>query len=259
MKKAGIKRGWLAKKNYERGQRALERQLDYQEKKSLLYRGNETAHALNILNRSQFIRKKLEEIKVFSKDSRVLEVGCGAHGLIFGLGTKYAFGIDPLAVDYKRLFPVWQKNAQTVSAIGEELPFADASFDFVLSDNVIDHAEKPLKIIEELARVLKPEGVLYFTVNVHHPIYQVASNLHGLWNALGIKFEISPFADHTIHLTENRIKKSFQKLPFRIIEQNSTVSQIKKGNRHSNVRGLEWRFKKLFYKNALYELIAIKN
>jgi len=249
---------WIAEKNRQRGQRALKRQLDYQEKKAESFRGKETQMSLSLIQHSQTVRKRLEKIRAISDETRVLEVGSGAHGLIFGFGNKFKVGIDPLAVEYRRLFPAWQRNAQTIAAIGEKLPFADASFDIVLSDNVIDHAEKPLEIISELARVLKPEGLLYFTVNIHHPIYQMASDAHGLWNALGLRFEISPFADHTVHLTEKRIKKVFLEHPFQVLEENSSVKQTKAELRQKNSAGFEGLFKKAFFKNALFEIIAVR-
>ncbi len=251
-------RRWLAEKHRQRGQRALERQLDYQEEKAERLRGSEIEISLSVINHAQTIRKKLEKIQPISEETRVLEVGSGAHGLIFGFGNKFKVGIDPLAVDYRRLFPAWQQNAQTIAAIGEKLPFADASFDIVLSDNVIDHAENPIKIVEELARMLKPEGLLYFTVNIHHPIYSLASDAHGWWNALGIRYEISPFADHTIHFTENRIKKVFARLPFQVLEENSSVEQIKTIYRQTKSTHFENILKKVFFKNALFEVVAVR-
>ena len=241
----------------ERGQRALERQLDYQEKKAVEVKGQEQATFLRILNRANLIRKRINEYRPIAETDKILDVGSGAHGLIFGFDDNFAVGIDPLAVEYKRLFTFWQEDTNTVAAIGERLPFNDESFEFVLSDNVIDHAENPIGIIEEFARVLKPNGLLYFTVNVHHPIYQVASTLHGIWNNLGIKFELSPFADHTIHFTEDRILEVFERLPFNILEKNSNVEDLKK-NPPLNLKGLEGRLKKMFYKNALIEIIALR-
>ncbi|MEP7039157.1 MAG: class I SAM-dependent methyltransferase [Acidobacteriota bacterium] len=249
---------WLAEKKRQRGRRALERQLDYQETKAEQVSGSEVGIGLTVINHAQTIRKRLEKIQPISGETRILEVGSGAHGLIFGFGNKFKVGIDPLAVDYRRLFPAWQRNVQTIAAIGEKLPFADASFDVVLSDNVIDHAENPIKIVEELARVLKPEGLLYFTVNIHHPIYSAASAAHGWWNALGIRFELSPFADHTIHFTENKIKEVFARLPFQILEENSSIEQTKAEHRQIKPIHFESILKKVFFKNALFEVVAIR-
>ena len=250
--------GWLSKRRRERGRRTLERQLEYQEKKGRQL--GETDELMpRVFIRSQHVRQVIEEIRPIADSDAVLEVGSGAHGLIFGFGTKMRIGIDPLAVDYKRIFPKLQSAAITAAAIGEELPFADASFDVVLSDNVIDHAERPLKIIDEIARVLKPGGILYFTVNVHHPIYHLASLAHGLWNAAGLRVELSAFADHTVHLTEARIRSVIAGQPFRIIKQASSVSETRYAQRRSSTRNLDALLKKLFYKNALYTLIAVKD
>lgn len=241
----------------QRAKRALERQLDYQEKKAVEVKGQEQATFLHIFNRANNLRKRLNEFRTIERNDKILEVGSGAHGLIFGFDDNFAVGIDPLAVDYKRLFTYWQDDANTIAAIGEKLPLADESFEIVLSDNVIDHAKDPIGIINEFARVLKTNGLLYFTVNVHHPIYQVASNLHGIWNNLGIRFEISPFADHTIHFTEERVLEVFKHLPFNILRQNSNIESLKQSP-PPNLKGFEGRFKKLFYKNALLEIIAIR-
>lgn len=251
-------KSWLDEKKRQRGKRALERQLEYQEEKAVAIRSNEEAIFIQLFNRANALRDRLNKLREIKSSDKILEVGSGSHGLIFGFNDLFTVGIDPLAVEYKKLFPYWQEDVTTLAAIGEKLPFGNESFEVVLSDNVIDHAENPIAIIEEFARVLKPHGLLYFTVNVHHPIYQVASNLHGFWNALGIKFELSPFADHTIHFTENRVLKVFDSLPFEILEQSSTTEDLIKKNRQSNPKGLEGRLKKTFFKNALLEIIAIK-
>lgn len=249
-------KSWLEKKRRQRGKRALERQLEYQEKKAKETIQSDDEFLLNIFARARGIRQKLEEIQSIAAGASVLEVGSGAHGLIFGFGGGFGVGIDPLAVDYKRLFPRWQENARTIAATGEQLPFADGAFDVVLSDNVIDHAENPLKIVEEIVRVLKKDGLLYFTVNIHHPLYNLASKMHGAWNAVGIKFELSPFADHTVHFTEEKMKDFFARLPLKIIRQNSTVNQTKAAYKQIKRPSPEQRLKKIFFKNALFEIIA---
>jgi len=214
--------------------------------------------ARNIFLRSQMIRQRLDRIRSIKAGDNVLEVGSGAHGLIFGFGGSFCVGVDPLAVDYRRLFPKWQESAETLAAIGEELPFEDSSFDIVLSDNVIDHAESPVRILDELVRVLKTGGLFYFTVNVHHPIYDLTSRAYGVWNAVGLKIELSAFADHTIHFTEKQITSEVSRLPLSIVEMHSNVPETRTAQRASKAVNPEAILKKLFFKNALFEVIAEK-
>lgn len=248
--------GWADNAVRRRGARALKRQLDYQEHKAAAFAGHDDEMVRGNFVRAQQIRKLLDSVKPFDENDRVLEVGSGAHGLVFGFGTKFGVGIDPLAVDYKRLFPKLQSNANTAAAIGEELPFADAAFDVVLSDNVIDHAERPLAIVPELIRVLKPGGLLYFTVNVHHSLYDLASKLHGAWNAVGLRVELSAFADHTIHLTEDRIEAVFGEQPLEVISKRSTVNETRSIQRAAKAYNPDALLKKLFFKNALFEVVG---
>lgn len=249
---------WADSKLEERGRRALERQLDYQEHKSAAYSPHEAELVRTNFLRSQQVRQKLESIKPFSESDMVLEVGSGAHGLVFGIANSFGVGIDPLAVDYKKLFPRIQQTAPTVAAIGEELPFADASFDIVMSDNVIDHATRPFAVVDEIIRVLKPGGLLYFTVNVHHPFYDLASRAHGAWNALGIKFELSAFADHTVHLSEKQIAGVFAKLPLKVFQQNTTIAATKKAQRSAPLTNPDALLKRIFFKNALFEVVGVR-
>lgn len=253
----GKNSGWIGNIRTRRAQRALERQLEYQRTKAAGL-ANGDAFGRNVFLHTQAVMQKIGMVRPTSPNDKVLEVGSGAHGLVFGMAGNLAVGIDPLAVEYKRLFPNLQQNAVTAAAIGERLPFGDEAFDIVLSDNVIDHAERPLDIVHELLRVLKRGGILYFTVNVHHPVYGTLSQLHGLWNGLGIKFEISPFADHTVHFTEKVMRDVFAALPITPVSQSSTVAEIRKAQRSSKQRDPESLFKKLFFKNAVYELVAVK-
>jgi SAM-dependent methyltransferase len=176
-----------------RARRALDRQLAYQRDKAEGLRGHESAIMAGMAENSAAVREKLRKVRPIPPKARVLEVGSGAHGLIFFFDAAERVGLDPLADHYRELFPAWQSRARTIAAFGEALPFENATFDVVLSDNVVDHAENPRRIVEEMVRVLRPGGLLYFTVNVHHPLYHWAANIHAGWRALGISFEITPF------------------------------------------------------------------
>lgn len=243
----------------KRAQRALERQLEYQTKKSAKLRGRESEVVQSMLRASAAVRSRIEEIHPIRPDAKIIEVGSGAHGLVFFFGEENRIGIDPLAWQYSSLFPHWQNRVRTIAAAGEHLPFFDSSFDVVLCDNVVDHAESPTGICRELARILAPGGVLYFTVNIHHPVYSVASGLHGAWSRAGLSFEVGPFADHTVHLTQRAARDLFRGLPLRIVSENSNVDEAKQSARKIPARHAGDRLKRLFFKNALYRVIAIKD
>jgi SAM-dependent methyltransferase len=238
-----------------RAERALDRQRDYQCQKAARLAGNEEAVIADMSAHSLVVRQKLERIKALPRDAAVLEVGSGAHGLIFFFQAGERIGVDPLAAEYRCLFPAWQDRATTIAGFGEKLPFEGGRFDVVLCDNVVDHAESPRRIVEEVARVLRPGGLLYFTVNVHHPVYRWAATAHAAWRAAGIPFEISPFADHTVHLTLADARRLFAGLPFRIAAESDDVDEVKRRG-PTEVRHWGDRLKRLFFKNARYELIA---
>ena len=44
--------------------------------------------------------------------------------------------------------------------VGESIPYPDASFDVVVSDNVFEHLDNPLAVFREVHRVLRPGGLL---------------------------------------------------------------------------------------------------
>src|SRR6185437_17166177 len=143
-----------------------------------------------------------------------------------------------------------------IAAVGEQLPFRDRSFDVVLCDNVVDHAESPQTIATELVRILKPGGLLYFTVNVHHAVYAVAAGVHSTWRAVGVPYEVGPFADHTTHLTVDAAERLFQGLPLSILSAKNDVDEARARARKQPPRHVGDRLKRVFFKNALYEVVA---
>jgi len=251
-------KSWRDSKRHKQAERALERQLYFQQRKAKLVAGREAELISGMQRSSKRVRDLLESFKPINDSSRVIEVGSGAHGLIFYFGARTGIGVDPLAVSYGALFPQWQKRATTVAAFGEQLPFADESFDLVICDNVVDHAESPATIVKELVRILRSGGLLYFTVNVHHTIYSVAAQTHATWRAVGVPLEIGPFADHTTHLTPSAAKRMFDDLPLRWLSEKHGIAEAKEKARKLPPRHLGDRLKRLFYKNALFEIVAEK-
>src|SRR5215213_45016 len=247
---------WREATRRKLARRALERQLAYQQRKAAHVCGREDEIIVAMKASSRRVRDLLETFQPIEPDARVVEVGSGAHGLIFYFGSPHGIGVDPLAVSYGSLFPRWQSCAPTVAAVGESLPFGDQSFDVVLCDNVVDHAESPVKIAGELARVLVAGGLLYFTVNIHHPMYAVAAGVHSGWRAVGFPYEVGPFADHTTHLTLHAAQDLFHNLPLQILSAKNNVDEAQAHARQQPPRHVGDRLKRVFFKNALYQVVA---
>ncbi len=55
-------------------------------------------------------------------------------------------------------------NVERVTASMEELPFEDDKFDLVVLNFVLEHTVHPEKVLSEINRVLKPDGVFYFSI-----------------------------------------------------------------------------------------------
>jgi len=243
-----------ARRARERSRRARDRQLAYQEEKAERARGREADYIRDMRAKSAAVRAVLEQVRPIPPDARVLEVGSGAHGLVFFFGSSRATGCDPLAREYADLFPAWQRRVATLSAEGESLPFPDAVFDVVLCDNVVDHALDPGRIVSELARVLSPGGLLFFTVNVHHRVYEWAARAVGVLEDAGVKVPIAAFADHTVHLTPDAARALFAGLPLDIVETNCE----RRSRRGSRPRRATDVITALFFKNALFHLVAVR-
>jgi ubiquinone/menaquinone biosynthesis C-methylase UbiE len=120
------------------------------------------------------------------RSGKVLEIGSGPIGIVNFLGWGERYAIDPLEHFYRTrpsLTGLRQPGVTYLDGSGERLPFEDRSFELVIIDNVIDHTFSPRTILEEIRRVLHPEGYLFLSVNVHT---RWGAWLHDLLARLGI-------------------------------------------------------------------------
>jgi len=63
-----------------------------------------------------------------------------------------------LEVDRTRMLEVAEPNVRVVHGDGCAMEFADASFDTVLSIQVLEHVPEPIRMVAEIGRVLRPNG-----------------------------------------------------------------------------------------------------
>jgi len=106
-----------------------------------------------------------------SPHSRVLEVGCGAGGCALYLAQLTNARVTGIDINEKANDEAWAlaKSAQEDRVEFEQidasrrLPFRDASFDAVFSNDAMCHVPDRRNALKEWFRVLKPGGRMLFT------------------------------------------------------------------------------------------------
>lgn len=97
---------------------------------------------------------------------RVLDMGCDCSGKQLAVLSQLVQG-EVVGINIPEGFPMPEAVATAGDRVrllrmdGMQLDFPDASFDVVISANVIEHVPSVARFVAEAARVLKPHGVCY--------------------------------------------------------------------------------------------------
>ncbi len=98
-------------------------------------------------------------VELYAKGS-ILDIGCGTYGrpvYLAGIEPERLHGLEPLVLQADFDFPV-------IRGLGEYLPWQKGSFDTVVSATAIDHSLSLARALDEIERVLAPEGTLLMWV-----------------------------------------------------------------------------------------------
>lgn len=102
---------------------------------------------------------------------RILDVGCGSgfFMLMLGRGVTGLDDVENVEVCRRRGL-----QAYSVDLEKDRFPFKDESFDVATCLEVLEHLEDPRNALDEIFRVLKPNGYLLIsTPNSRMPTWQI--------------------------------------------------------------------------------------
>lgn len=164
---------------------------------------------VRLTTREMTFKSRLLDEAGIDEANRILDVGCGTGTLLVLVRRRWksvtAVGLDGdtkvLAIARSKAHKFAEEIA-LIQAFSFEIPFADGSFDRVLSSLMLHHLTRSEKVrtLREIFRVLRPGGELHvadwgrphnllmsalaFTVRLGDSFARTADNLKGLLPAL---------------------------------------------------------------------------
>lgn len=140
------------------------------------------------------IRSRLSEAMKVAK-GKVLDIGCQRGGYSFNLKK---IGLDVTAIDislgYVKQAKAKVKDLKSAQADTEFLPFKNETFDTIILSEILEHVTSEKKVVKEIYRLLKDNGLVYVTVPAYdddteeHVRFLRKSDLKMLFSDFQVKF-----------------------------------------------------------------------
>jgi ubiquinone/menaquinone biosynthesis C-methylase UbiE len=120
---------------------------------------NRPKHARRVINRVE----RLLPFACPEEGQRFLEVGCGSGAVCRHMAKRHSLNVTGTDVDGEQIERAQKDidnaaNLRFLEADATNLPFQDKDFDIVLSFQVLHHISNWLDALEEIRRILRPEG-----------------------------------------------------------------------------------------------------
>jgi SAM-dependent methyltransferase len=157
---------------------------------------------------------------------KILENGCGVGMYVEHL-APFGGTIIGLEYDFERAAEARINSPHILNAAGEFLPLPSATFDLILSHEVIEHVQDDRAAIREMIRTLNPGGrVVIFCPNRGYPFethgiywkgkYQFGNKLFVNYLPRALRDKLAP---HVRVYSGHDLQKLFDGLPVKFIER----------------------------------------
>lgn len=176
-------------------------------------------------------------------NGRLFDNGCGLGTYLnaFASYSQQRFGLE---IEFDRAVQAIPTATGIVQAVGEQLPFADNSFDFILSNEVIEHVVDDAQCLAEMVRTLRVGGrLLIFCPNRWYPVEQ-----HGIYWRGEYKFGNIPLVNYLPMPLRNKLAphvKTYSKRDLRRLYAGLPVREIHHGRIFGGYDNIERRWPQL--------------
>lgn len=146
----------------------------------------------------------LETVR-YRKNIRVLDIGCGSGFPMLELAGRLGqgsevYGLDPSDDAIEMLGSKIELrragNAFAIKGAGESMPFGDAYFDLVISNNGLNNVEDIAAVLKECSRVCKPGAQVVLTMNLPHTMIEFYDALRSVLSGMGLTGSIEEMDAH---------------------------------------------------------------
>jgi SAM-dependent methyltransferase len=148
-----------------------------------------------------------------------LDIGCGIGDMVKFNKGMVGVDINPLTVKFCQ-----ESGLEVMQMQPNKLPFEDVIFHSILLDNVIEHIESPILLLEEIRRVAKHDGILIIGIpgekgynsDSDHKTYYTEENLIRKITPLGFIHQKTIHAPLKIKLLNKKMRQYCIYCVFRI-------------------------------------------
>jgi ubiquinone/menaquinone biosynthesis C-methylase UbiE len=153
---------------------------------------------------ASFGLKLLENIH-FRPGIRALDIGFGTGFPLIELAMRSGsdsiiYGIDPWKEGHdrakKKIDYYGITHIRLIQGVAESIPLPDGSLDLIVSNNGINNVQDRGQVFSECQRLLKPGGVLTFTMNTDLSLFEFYQEFENVLNSMNLTDTVKMMKQH---------------------------------------------------------------
>ena len=105
-------------------------------------------------------------LAALQEDSQILELGCGPTCFSQFIKHGKKTFLDPLLDNFRRAWPGSLPTGTFIAGTAENIQAPDATYDCILCLRTLSHVQNPELVLNEVERLLKPQGFFIISVEL---------------------------------------------------------------------------------------------